>query len=73
MNAVAPMTHTSLNGRSGAFVDNMVLPVHRWFRYSAGFSADWVRWLVRERHGELSSFAVLEQMGSSLWLTHVVN
>jgi hypothetical protein len=24
-----------------AFVDNMVLPVHRWFRYSAGFSAEW--------------------------------
>ena len=23
--------------RSGAFVDNMKLPVHRWFRYSAGF------------------------------------
>jgi hypothetical protein len=25
------------------FVDNMSQPVHRWFRYSAGFSADWVR------------------------------
>ena len=60
MDAVVPITHARLNGRSGAFVDNMVLPVHRWFRYSAGFSADWVRWLVRERHGELSSFAVLD-------------
>ncbi len=29
--------------RSGSFVDNMQLPVHRWFRYSAGFSAEWVR------------------------------
>lgn len=28
--------------RSGTFVDNMNLPVHRWFRYSAGFSAKWV-------------------------------
>lgn len=28
--------------RSGSFVDNMSLPVHRWFRYSAGFSAEWV-------------------------------
>jgi len=28
--------------RSGTFVDNMNLPVHRWFRYSAGFSARWV-------------------------------
>ena len=24
------------------FADNMKLPVHRWFRYSAGFSAQWV-------------------------------
>ena len=28
--------------RSGTFTDNMKLPIHRWFRYSAGFSADWV-------------------------------
>lgn len=32
--------------RSGSFVDNMRLPVHRWFRYSAGFSAEWVRELL---------------------------
>jgi len=24
------------------FGNNMLLPVHRWFRYSAGFSAQWV-------------------------------
>ena len=58
--AVVSTKNASLNGRSGAFVDNMVLPVHRWFRYSAGFSADWVRWLVRNRRGESSSFAVLD-------------
>lgn len=29
--------------RSGTFMDNMKLPVHRWFRYSAGFSATWVK------------------------------
>jgi hypothetical protein len=28
---------------SSTFVDNMPLPVHRWFRYSAGFSALWVQ------------------------------
>jgi DNA modification methylase len=27
--------------RSGTFTDNMKLPIHRWFRYSAGFSAKW--------------------------------
>ncbi|MGK7893659.1 MAG: DNA methyltransferase [Xenococcus sp. (in: cyanobacteria)] len=30
------------NSRSGTFSDNMKLPIHRWFRYSAGFSAKWV-------------------------------
>ena len=33
--------------RSGSFVDNMKLPVHRWFRYSAGFSAEWVAAEIR--------------------------
>jgi hypothetical protein len=29
------------------FSANMSLPVHRWFRYSAGFSSDWVESLLR--------------------------
>lgn len=33
---------------SGTFADNMRLPVHRWFRYSAGFSADWVRSIIKK-------------------------
>lgn len=33
--------------RSGAFTDNMSLPVHRWFRYSAGFSAEWAENLIK--------------------------
>lgn len=28
------------------FIDNMKLPIHRWFRYSAGFSADWVKSVI---------------------------
>ena len=31
---------------SGSFVGNMELPVHRWFRYSAGFSGAWVEDLI---------------------------
>lgn len=33
---------SKINARSGTFTDNMKLPIHRWFRYSAGFSAEWV-------------------------------
>ncbi len=32
---------------SSTFSNNMKLPVHRWFRYSAGFSAEWVEDLIR--------------------------
>ncbi len=32
---------------SSTFTSNMSLPVHRWFRYSAGFSASWVRDCIR--------------------------
>ena len=34
---------------SGTFLDNMKLPVHRWYRYSAGFSAEWASTVVKER------------------------
>jgi hypothetical protein len=48
--------------RSGTFVDNMALPVHRWFRYSAGFAAQWVEqvlaeWGITEQHLVLDPFA----------------
>lgn len=36
-------------GRAGTFTDNMALPVHRWFRYSAGFSAEWAEAVIRGR------------------------
>lgn len=34
--------------RFGTFADNMSLPIHRWFRFSAGFSAEWVKQIVEE-------------------------
>lgn len=48
--------------RSGSFTDNMALPVHRWFRYSAGFSAEWVEkllkdWRLNPNHLILDPFA----------------
>lgn len=33
---------TIVQKREGTFLDNMKLPIHRWYRYSAGFSAEWV-------------------------------
>jgi len=39
---VPEQSSPAIHERSSSFVDNMSLPVHRWFRYSAGFSAQWV-------------------------------
>ena len=39
---------TSGATNSSTFVKNMSLPVHRWFRYSAGFSAAWVESVIAE-------------------------
>ncbi|MCD1261715.1 DNA modification methylase [Paenibacillus athensensis] len=36
--------------RSTTFLDNMKLPIHRWFRYSAGFSAEWIASVIQERN-----------------------
>jgi DNA modification methylase len=54
--AVEPAT--VLDGASSTFVRNMALPVHRWFRYSAGFSAEWVEQVIRDRRerGEVRVF-----------------
>jgi hypothetical protein len=49
------------SARSGTFTDNMKLPVHRWFRYSAGFSAEWVEQLIQQ----LSPAAVLDPFAGS--------
>lgn len=33
---------------SSTFEDNMKLPIHRWYRYTAGFSAAWVSKVIEE-------------------------
>jgi hypothetical protein len=33
---------------SSTFIDNMRLPVHRWFRFSAGFSAQWAAQVISQ-------------------------
>ena len=36
------------DSKSSTFQDNMKLPIHRWYRYTAGFSASWVGSLIEE-------------------------
>lgn len=54
------MAHAKIiRARSGTFLDNMKLPVHRWFRYSAGFSAEWVKSEIIRFEEETSFQAIL--------------
>lgn len=42
-------TNPKKRDTSMTFADNMKLPIHRWFRYSAGFSGAWVKDLINEK------------------------
>lgn len=64
--ALFPVDTTGVQANSTNFTSNMALPVHRWFRYSAGYSAAWVEQVVRERtleHDE--SLCVLDPFAGS--------
>jgi hypothetical protein len=63
---------------SSTFVNNMTLPVHRWFRYSAGFSAAWVSSVISSFRpnstrifdpfaGSATTLIAAEQAGVESW------
>lgn len=49
--------------KSTTFIGNMRLPIHRWFKYSAGFSAEWVKNVIKE-YGKNNSFILDPFAGS---------
>jgi DNA modification methylase len=53
---------------ASTFVDNMRLPVHRWFRYSAGFSAQWVEQVIaaEQRRKSVAVFDPFAGAGTTL-------
>jgi hypothetical protein len=34
---------------TATFADNMKMPIHKWYRYTAGFSAAWVSELIKKK------------------------
>lgn len=50
---------------SSTFLDNMKLPVHRWFRYSAGFSADWVKTVISSSASKARVLRVFDPFAGS--------
>ena len=56
------MSDTEEGQNSTTFQDNMKLPLHRWYRYTAGFSGSWVGTLLEKgkrngRHRVIDPFA----------------
>lgn len=53
---------------TSTFIKNMSLPVHRWFRFSAGFSAEWVESTIKEayRDGPVRVFDPFAGSGTTL-------
>ncbi len=56
---VLSLVPPSLTPTFSTFADNIKLPVHRWFRYSAGFSAQWVETVIAKAK-ELGNVTVLD-------------
>jgi hypothetical protein len=57
---------------TSTFIDNMKLPIHRWFRYSAGFSAKWAENTISNilvdrgiSSGDVTDFVVLDPFAGS--------
>jgi hypothetical protein len=67
---VVVMSKTS--SKSGTFTDNMKLPLHRWYRYSAGFSAEWVEQEVKKYQDSVSDEVVLLEPFSGSGTTNLV-
>lgn len=62
----------ALHPTSSTFVPNMGLPVHRWFRYSAGFSASWAESVIREAPGDARVFDPFAGSATTLLASEVV-
>lgn len=59
---------TVSDAASSTFVDNMRLPVHRWIRFSAGFSGAWAQHLIQNSptNGDTRVFDPFAGSGTTL-------
>ncbi len=62
---LSPNIGRSVDATSSTFSNNMSLPIHRWFRYSAGFSGIWVRETIESRRIKNSNLHVYDPFAGS--------
>ena len=65
-----PEIESQKSDNSTTFIENMKLPIHRWFKYSAGFSAGWVKTVI-QKFGNSHSYILDPFAGSGT--TNVVS
>lgn len=58
---------------STTFSDNVTLPIHGWFRYSAGYSAKWVHQVLREQRNLGRSRVIDPFVGSGTTILEAEN
>lgn len=63
---------SKITAKSGTFTDNMKLPLHRWYRYSAGFSAEWVEQEIKKYETEIQDEMILLEPFSGSGTTNIV-
>jgi len=63
-----PRQQVAALDQTTTFIDNMKLPVHRWFRFSAGFSAEWAKGVVKRAELDASALILDPFAGSGTTL-----
>jgi len=51
---------TKWQNSKSTFIHNMILPIHGWYRFPAGFSAEWVETVIRNRRGLVNGLSFLD-------------
>lgn len=54
------VSNHKLASATSTFIRNMSLPVHGWFRFPAGFSADWVRSVIEDEKKAADEIVILD-------------
>lgn len=58
--SVSELEATKHERAGSTFINNMVLPIHGWYCFSAGFSATWVENLIKTRKSLVADLAFLD-------------
>ena len=56
----AKVVHRKLGNGESTFIHNMRLPVHSWYRFPAGFSAEWAQSVIENQRETIGRLALLD-------------